>query len=78
MYARMYRDVRTDVQMSWTGEIRFCFIQFVFKFDFAFLKTDGTSVLVREKTTCHMYGVYRYGIDLPKVPFQYSHPKGWD
>ena len=72
MYARMYRDVRADVQRSWAstgqrvradvrrtgefgrarwvaGEIRFCFFQFVFKFDFAFLK----------KATCRTYGDYR-------------------
>ena len=40
MYARMYRDVRADVQRSWAGEIRFYFLQFVFKFDFALLETS--------------------------------------
>ena len=52
------------------GEIRFCFLQFVFKFDFAFLETCGAGVLVREKATYRTYGAYRYGIDLRKgFPF---------
>ena len=52
----MYADVRADVQRSWAGEIRFCLLQFVFKFDFALFKTGGANVLVRKKATYHTYG----------------------